>query len=50
MNVFRIVRCFGLASIALAVVALGSVARAESPSGAPIDGISCDRAEGAVFH
>ena len=35
---------------ALAFVALAGAARADSPTGQTIDGISCDRAEGAVFH
>jgi hypothetical protein len=37
------------AALALALAAAASV-RADMPTGQPIDGITCDRAEGAVFH
>ncbi len=34
----------------LTFAAFGSIARAEPPTGATVDGIRCEQAEGAVFH
>jgi hypothetical protein len=42
-------RVFGLVAF-VAVVCASGTARAEVPTGQTIDGMSCDRAEGAVFH
>jgi hypothetical protein len=46
MRTFRI---FG-AVIGLLLASAVSMARAEIPTGAPVDGIRCDSMEGAVFH
>ncbi len=42
----RVVRCM----LPAALAAMAVPARAQSPGAPPIDGIRCDRAEGAVFH
>ncbi len=41
-----------IAPVILGCIALGNVAAANAamPAGQPVDGISCDTAEGAVFH
>ena len=41
---------FRLLLLAVGAVALASPALADAPSGNPVDGIRCDRMEGAVFH
>jgi len=41
---------FPVAALAAAIALLPLAAHAEAPTGATIDGIHCDAAEGAVFH
>lgn len=47
---FSFSRWAGILVTLAAVACAGGAARAELPTGQTIDGMSCDRAEGAVFH
>jgi len=50
LHIFRTFRTLAAALTAFAVLAFAGGARAEVPTGQTIDGITCDQAEGAVFH